>query len=246
MQRRLIMIFCLRSNETLETLHETEIAFHLRITETELQQTKQLFMQKGFIDDDWNVLNWEYRQRAFSTSTERVRKHRIKQKQQLNDNETPIETNVTLHVTPVTLHANARLDKDIDKEEDKKDMCYARKDFSKNEKAEHEKIIEHALENGFEHLASKNLSPIATSINKGALFIDWQNAMDGCNNKQSIGSWNYLAKIAEQNASNRIAGLPLPQTNQLTGNNNYASNNSKQTAQSVLDKIRKERGWNLD
>jgi hypothetical protein len=117
MQRRLIMIFCLRSNETLETLHETELAFHLRIDETELQQTKQLFIKKGFIDDDWNVLNWEYRQQVVSTSTERVRKHRNKQKQQLNDNETHETLHETHETNSETLHetkCNVRLDVDVD------------------------------------------------------------------------------------------------------------------------------------
>lgn len=62
MQRRLVMLMCLRCSNVLETLHETELAFHLRISETELAETKALFLQKGFIDDCWNLLNWEKRQ----------------------------------------------------------------------------------------------------------------------------------------------------------------------------------------
>jgi hypothetical protein len=210
MQRRLIMIFCLRSNETLETLHETEVAFHLRITETELQQTKQLFIQKGFIDDDWNVLNWEYRQQAFSTSTERVRKHRIKQKQQLNGNETPIETHVTLHVTPETLHVNARLEEDIDK--DKNDVYIAHESENFNEKdLLRKKIIDYAYENGFEHLVNSNVMSISENINAGGTFDDWQIAI-ASHSPDKISNWNYLSKIVNKNTSNRLAGLPPPQT----------------------------------
>ena len=60
-QRRLIMVFCLRCNGHV-TLQDEEVAFQLRISETELEETKALFIQKGFIDDCWNLLNWEKRQ----------------------------------------------------------------------------------------------------------------------------------------------------------------------------------------
>lgn len=80
MQRRLIMVFCLRSSNALATLHETEICFSLRITEQELTETKALFIQKGFINDKWEVQNWDKRQYISDTSTERSRKHREKKK----------------------------------------------------------------------------------------------------------------------------------------------------------------------
>jgi hypothetical protein len=88
MQRRYIMLLCMRCSETLVTLHETEIAFQLRLTDEELLKTKQLFLSKGFIDDDWNLTNWEKRQYASDSSTERVRKHRDKQKEDKKEDET--------------------------------------------------------------------------------------------------------------------------------------------------------------
>ena len=42
MQRRYIMILCMRCSNTLVTLHETEVAFHLRISNAELAETKAL------------------------------------------------------------------------------------------------------------------------------------------------------------------------------------------------------------
>lgn len=102
-QRRLVMLFCLRCDETLETLHETEIAFHLRISEEELESTKALFVQKGFIDDDWCVLNWNDRQFISDSSTERVRRSRQRKKQDETLHE-PIET---LHETHVTIDVTA-------------------------------------------------------------------------------------------------------------------------------------------
>jgi hypothetical protein len=77
-QRRLVMIFCLQCKEHLGTLHETEIAFHLRIMPLELQASKEIFIEKGFIDEKWNVLNWNRRQFLSDSSTDRVRKFRRK------------------------------------------------------------------------------------------------------------------------------------------------------------------------
>jgi hypothetical protein len=88
MQRRYVMLLCLRCSEVLETLHETEIAFQLRLSTEELEQTKQLFISKNFIDKHWNLLNWDKRQFVSDSSTMRVAKHRSKKKQVSNANET--------------------------------------------------------------------------------------------------------------------------------------------------------------
>ena len=88
MQRRYVMLMCLRWSETLETLHETEIAFQLRLSTGELDETKQLFISKNFIDEQWNLLNWDKRQFVSDSSTMRVAKHREKKKQVSNADET--------------------------------------------------------------------------------------------------------------------------------------------------------------
>ena len=88
MQRRYVMLMCLKCSETLETLHETEIAFQLRLSQEELDETKKLFVSKNFIDKHWNLLNWDKRQFISDSSTMRVRKHRDNKKQPSNANET--------------------------------------------------------------------------------------------------------------------------------------------------------------
>jgi hypothetical protein len=88
MQRRYVMLMCLRCSEVLETLHETEIAFQLRLSTDELNETKQLFISKNFIDKHWNLLNWDKRQFVSDSSTMRVAKHRNKKKQVSNADET--------------------------------------------------------------------------------------------------------------------------------------------------------------
>jgi hypothetical protein len=88
MQRRYVMLMCLRCSEVLETLHETEIAFQLRLSTGELDETKELFISKNFIDKHWNLINWDKRQFVSDSSTMRVAKHRNKKKQVSNVDET--------------------------------------------------------------------------------------------------------------------------------------------------------------
>jgi len=82
MQRRLVMLFCLRCSNALVTLQDDEIAFALRISEEELAATKALFIRKGFITDDWEIANWEKRQFASDSSAARVAAHRARKKEQ--------------------------------------------------------------------------------------------------------------------------------------------------------------------
>jgi hypothetical protein len=96
MQRRLLMLMCSKCKD--ETLHETELAFHWRISETELAETKAVFLKKEFIDEGWNLLNWDKRQFISDSSTDRVRKYRQGKKQ----DETLPETNGTKRNVTVT------------------------------------------------------------------------------------------------------------------------------------------------
>jgi hypothetical protein len=96
MQRRLVMLFCRRCKDV--TFHETQIAFHWRVSSEELAATKALFLEMGFIDEDWNILNWNKRQFISDSSTDRVRRHRHAKKQ----DETLQETHETGGVVTVT------------------------------------------------------------------------------------------------------------------------------------------------
>lgn len=107
MQRRYVMIMCMRCSNGLVTLHEAEIAFHLRISNEDLAETKAVFIAKGFIDCDWNLLNWEKRQFSSDSSAPRVARHRAKQKEACNGD-------VTLQVQKCNV-----LDTDTDTDTDK-------------------------------------------------------------------------------------------------------------------------------
>jgi hypothetical protein len=115
MQRRYMMLMCLRCSNTLVTLQDDEIAFHLRISAQDLAETKALFMAKGFIDEHWNLLNWQKRQFASDSSAHRVAKHRAAKKAEENQ---PSNDDVTLQQRK----SNA-LDTDTDTDtEDKQPM----------------------------------------------------------------------------------------------------------------------------
>src|ERR1035437_2250076 len=101
MQRRLAMLFCSRCKE--ETLQERDRAFHWRISMEELTETKAVFMEKGFIDGNWNPINWNHRQFLSDSSTDRVRRYRqgLKQDETLQvvtikQSETPCSVSVSV------------------------------------------------------------------------------------------------------------------------------------------------------
>ena len=79
MQRRLVMLMCLRCKDA--TLHARQLAFYLRISASELAETKEVFIENGFIDEDWELVNWNRRQFVSDSSTERVRRSRQRKKQ---------------------------------------------------------------------------------------------------------------------------------------------------------------------
>jgi len=91
-QRRLVMLMCIRCCNGDETFHDEEVAFQLRVTMDEWQASKDVFIRKGFINHDNKILNWDKRQFTSDSSTERVRKHREKLKQDCNVSVTPPDT----------------------------------------------------------------------------------------------------------------------------------------------------------
>jgi hypothetical protein len=93
-QRRLIMLFCIRCNGNV-TLQDEQVAFQLRISMDEWLTSKATFLDKKFINNDNEVLNWDKRQFVSDSSAERVAKHRERMKQSSNVTVTPPEQNRT-------------------------------------------------------------------------------------------------------------------------------------------------------
>jgi hypothetical protein len=117
MQRRLVMLFCLRCGNVLETLQENEIVFALGITAEEWKETKELFVSKcfiRFIKGKCNITNWNKRQFISDSSTERVRKYRAK-------NETEMKRSESVTVTPPDSYSDSE-HIHIQKEEKKEEV----------------------------------------------------------------------------------------------------------------------------
>lgn len=80
LQRRYIMLLCLKCKDDLRKLSEEELAFALRIDEKNLQETKTVFLKKGLIDEDWEILKWDKRQFVSDsidpTAAERQKRYR--------------------------------------------------------------------------------------------------------------------------------------------------------------------------
>lgn len=172
MQRRYIMVMCLRCSNTLVTLQETEIAFHLRISNEEMAETKALFVAKGFIDCDWNLLNWEKRQFASDTSNARVAKHRALQKE---NQSTPGNGDVTLQKR----NDNA-LDTDTDTDTDvgkKKKPRKARATSLPENFEPSERVKAWATEKGFSNIEPHFDAFVSYVKRKGATYVDWDEAL---------------------------------------------------------------------
>jgi hypothetical protein len=131
MQRRLVMVLCIRSSNVLETLHEEEIAFFLRLSAEELAATKSLFVRKGFIDETWSILNWDKRQYASDSSTDRVR--RFREAKKLHDetkgnvSETPPDTDTDTDTDALSNPNGLEVGKDSDAPKRKIQNCPVQK-----------------------------------------------------------------------------------------------------------------------
>jgi hypothetical protein len=80
MQRRLMMILCLKCSDVLSTLSDDDIAFQLRVSTDDLELTKSLFIKKGFITKSWEIRNWDRRQFVSDASAKRQKAYRDRQK----------------------------------------------------------------------------------------------------------------------------------------------------------------------
>ena len=114
-QRRFLIVLCLQCDGSLKQLTDSEIAVALRIGEDDLLKTKELFVKKGFIDDQWGVLHWDKRQYNSDTSTPRTRTWRERKNAQKSDgNKTSQERHKNSGVTSPDTDTDT--DTDIKKE----------------------------------------------------------------------------------------------------------------------------------
>lgn len=95
MQRRYVMLLCLRCNNELHGLTDGEVACAMRISEDEALKTKESLTSKGLITEQWEPTNWDKRQYVSDTSNERVKRHRNKKNTNNNINTNNINNTYT-------------------------------------------------------------------------------------------------------------------------------------------------------
>lgn len=107
-QRRFVMLLCLRCSNGDVTLHDSEVAFQLRISDAEWAKSKAVFLQKNLIDEDNSPLAWDRRQFVSDSSAERVRRHRENKKKATkppcNVTVTPPDTDTDTEVNHLSEH----------------------------------------------------------------------------------------------------------------------------------------------
>ena len=79
-QRRYVMLLCLKCCNGDVTLQDEEVAFQLRISMQEWQETKHVLIEKKMLQKDNSPTNWKKRQQPSDSSTERVRRFRENKK----------------------------------------------------------------------------------------------------------------------------------------------------------------------
>lgn len=79
-QRRYLMLLCLRCSDGDVTLHETEVAFQLRISNEEWAATRAVLVAKNLITDDGKPTSWDKRQYASDSSAARTFAYRERKK----------------------------------------------------------------------------------------------------------------------------------------------------------------------
>ena len=89
LQRRFIMLLCIRCSNDGVTLHDDDVTFQLRISNEEWAETKAVFIEKNLIDESNNPVAWDRRQFASDSSAPRVAKYRAKKKEPCNVTVTP-------------------------------------------------------------------------------------------------------------------------------------------------------------
>lgn len=76
LQRRYIMLLCLKCNGELPGLTEEQISWALRISPEDLSGTKKKFIDLGLISECYDISKWSERQYASDSSSARVAKYR--------------------------------------------------------------------------------------------------------------------------------------------------------------------------
>ena len=164
MQRRLIMLFCLRCSDVTVTASDEEIAFQLRISTAELEETKTLFISKGFVTKSWEIRNWDKRQFRSDSSAERTRAYREKRRDvTVTSRKQPSDVLDTEQIQNRTAKSNA--------------TRASRKTPIPENFSVSDKVRQWAKEKGFNRLDEHLESFVMKAQAAGYAYVDWDKAL---------------------------------------------------------------------
>ncbi len=76
MRWRYVALMCLQCSETLKNLPDAGVALKLRISLEEVAETKAILTKQGFIEGNWELVNWEKRQFISDSNATRQKAYR--------------------------------------------------------------------------------------------------------------------------------------------------------------------------
>jgi len=185
-QRRLIMLFCFRCDVTemsQVTSHDDEVAFQLRISDEEWRVTKELFIAKGFITEDNEIVNWDKRQFISDSSKNRTQAYRARIKQAKSNACNNISSSKK-GVTSQKRHSDA-IDTDTDSDSDSDAEINigdkSPQDFS--QKKSHQNFKPPSLSEVCELIANEKL------IAEGSAFVNFYESKGWMIGKSKMKDW---------------------------------------------------------
>ena len=116
LQRRYIMLLCLKCNGDIPKMSDEEIACALRLTIEQTEETKKTLTLRKLIDENWEPVSWDKRQYTSDDSTSRVQKHRAKTSKQVTEKKRYNNGSVTPPDTDTDTDKESDQDKDTEKD----------------------------------------------------------------------------------------------------------------------------------
>ncbi len=122
LQRRFVMLMCIQTEGLLPGLSDREVGHVLGLSPAKLNETKQVFLERNLIKNDWTLKNFEKRQFLSDDVTERVRKHRTNKINDNGKNETLPKRyrNVTVTAPDTDTDTDTDTESDTDTEQKKR------------------------------------------------------------------------------------------------------------------------------
>jgi hypothetical protein len=174
LQRRYIMLLCLKCHGDLPGLNDVQLSGALRISIEELHETHKILLSLGIITENYDIPKWSERQYISDHSSIRVKKYREKK------NETLLKRKCNGNVTPPDT------DTDTDSEQIQKKEKNVKKNFIRPTS---EELLKYILDNKY-------------SVDPDS-FLDYYETRGWMLGKVKMKNWQAAVRTWERNNKNK-------------------------------------------